>query len=180
MALVAQSLPSMVPFVPGTWTESVGGVYTYPVPAGMAPGRSVDVILLGAGCGGGSVYGGLAGSYSVTTLVCGTDFPIGATGFGVVVGAGAPYGDTLPGGDSTLAYHNLVGTLITLGVGTGGPGLNEYTADGLGPGDEIFNTITYPGGGTVTAYTTYGSAPGGAGAAPGGGSADGAVWCRAY
>lgn len=168
------------------------GSHTYPIPAWMIAGDCLDVVLLGGGGGGassnfGNAPGGDAGSWQTKTLVCGTDFPVGATTISVTVGAGGTHPGALQlagnaGGNSSVTWTDPAAAphTTTATGGAGGPaGSFSAATTGEGAGRQTFQGKTYFGGGSTSAAN--GLAPGGGGAGAqayqlGYNGAPGAVW----
>ncbi len=162
--------------------------------------RYLDLALVGAGGGASSGtfyllggFPGSAGTWATVTLERGVHIPWTTTVLTFVVGAGGAKGSG--GFSGTAGGAGAATTVIGAGWaglsaagGAGGPqhptGINAN--DGPGPGNRIYNGVTYPGGGTQTSDGGTGNAPGGAGAGganfggPGGVGGAGGAWCRAY
>lgn len=169
---------------------NVAGTYTYPIPSWLKWGDKIDVIPLGAGAGGqASLFyavgnGGNPGQWGPQTLVYGVDIPITTTTLTVVVGAGGTAGTSAGQIGGNGGASSVSGTGVTTITAPGGTGQSGGNTAGPGPGNQVFNGITYTGGSTV-GTGTHGSGPGGAGG--GGGAygsgaagADGSVWLDAY
>lgn len=172
------------------------GTYTYTLPNWLKYGDKIDVALLGGGGGGqGSAFylvgtGGDGGGWSLQTLTYGVDIPTTTTTLTVTVGAGGTAGTASAqvggvGGNTTVTGTGVVTVSPGMGGKGGGTGANPGgTTTGLSPGNQTFNTVTYTGGGTVSAGVT-GAAPGGGGGGggpygPGAAGGVGSAWLTAY
>lgn len=164
-------------------TFSTAGSYTYTIPEDC---DCIDVILLGGGEAGtgitwGNGSGGKAGSWVTVTLVRGVDIPWSTTSITGVVGAGG----TGNGGDGTPSTAVISGgSTYTAAGGSGNMGLT--VPGGQGAGTQVFNGMSYVGGGGQGSLGNTGNAPGGGGAgggfgtSVGGNGAVGCVWFYAY
>jgi hypothetical protein len=184
------TLPQLTPF-------TTSGIYTFP--AGC---NRIDVVLLGASGGGAAPgsfytlegYPGVPGSWTTQTLVLGVDIPLTTTTIAVTIGTGGAHGS----GSSLTGVAGSAGTATTAtatgmtslsaagGAGGGTSGTGTVSYQGPGPGSEVFNGETYPGGATQSTAGGAGNAPGGAGAGgtafggAGGVGARGEAWFYAY
>lgn len=176
---------------PSTSVYTIAGVHTYTIPTWMKWGDNIDIIALGAGGGGenSSFYltgqGGNPGNWTTRTVVYGVDIPTSTTTLAVDVGAGGSGGSGLFGPGHTGGDSTVTGTGLTTVTGAGGGGgISGPHAGGPGPGNQVFHTVTYTGGGAAGA-SDDGHSPGGAGGGggpydSGGAGAPGAVWLVAY
>lgn len=175
---------------PLTTNYNVAGTYTYTIPSWMKWGDKIDVVGVSAGAGGqaSAFYlvgnGGNPGVWVTQTLIYGVDIPLTTTTLTIVLGPGGGAGSAAgqigaDGGDFTLT-----GTGVPTISAPGGTGKTGGNTAGPGPGNQVYNGITYPGGATVGTGAP-GAAPGGAGGgggAYGGGGhgADAGGWVVAY
>lgn len=177
---------------PTTVAYNTTGAHTYTIPDWLKYGDNIDTLVLGGGGGGqasqfsATGQGGNPGTWFVQTLVYGVDIPIGTTTLTVNVGSGGAggVGAGNVGADGTASTVTGTG-LVTLTAAGGKGGAGGTNAVGHGPGNQVLNTVTYPGGADQVTASAPGNAPGGGGGggAPfsdGAAGAVGAVWLAAY
>ena len=171
---------------PTTTAFSTAGAYSYTIPWWC---NKVDVILLGAGQGGGGSsglvtgLGGNCGTWVTKTLVRGVDIPWTTTTITGTVPAAGAGGAGGGGAAPSAAAATASATGMTSLSAAGGAGGWTGNWNGLGPGNTTFNGQTYTGG--ATSANSAGNAPGGGGTGGtfnGGGfpGSRGRVWFYAY
>jgi hypothetical protein len=166
---------------------STPGTFTYPIPYWCT---SIDLVLLGAGGGGGyggtNDVGGSGGAWKTATLQRGPDIPLAATTISVTVsqgGAGgtlsAPQGS--PGGDTTATWGTSSGPTTSTASGGDARGSSSGpSGDSPSPSSESIGDASLNGGVAQSTAGADGNPPGGGGAGgaglkPGGAGADGAA-----
>ncbi|MDB5183988.1 MAG: hypothetical protein JWO07_669 [Candidatus Saccharibacteria bacterium] len=178
------------------FNQAGSNTYTVPTEANF-----LDVIVVGGGGGGAAPgsfytlqgYPGTPGTWATVTLTIGTNIPRSSTSMTVVVGSGGAKGSgASPTG--VVGTTGLASTVSATGMttlsGSGGAGgiingTGTSAFQGLGPGNQVFNSVTYAGGATQSTQGGAGNVVGGAGAGgasfggAGGDGARGQVWIRA-
>jgi hypothetical protein len=187
-----------IPRSPSTTLYNTAGTRSLPVPSWA---NTVQVIAVGAGGGGKggtSTFGvegegGDNGAWVTGTWTRGTHFAAASSPSISIVTVNGGGGGSGAGGNGAAASSSTVTLPATSGHGsavltaTGGTGGNNWTSgsatNGQSPGNQVYDSITYVGGGTQSSNGGGGASPGGGGAGggyiqAGGDGAPAAVWIR--
>ncbi|QFG12530.1 hypothetical protein PBI_TOAKA_30 [Mycobacterium phage Toaka] len=167
----------VIPQDPNTTIYSTVGTHTFTVPSWMLPGDKIQLVGVGGGHNAPLAFSGKAGKWGVAQVVVGTGGITAGSTFTVTVGHGGERNTAeREGGDSSVTFGGSPLMVATRGQ-------EPNVGVGEGAGDQIYDGITYYGGGTQIITAADGNAPGGGGCGGpygffGGGGARGQVWIR--
>ncbi|QGH80590.1 minor tail protein [Mycobacterium phage Rahalelujah] len=167
----------VIPQDPNTTTYDTVGTHTFTVPEWMLPGDKIQLIGVGGGHNAPLAFSGKAGQWAVAQVVVGTGGITAGSTLTVTVGAGGARNTAeREGTDSTVTFGGSPLLVATRGQ-------EPNVGIGAGPGDQVYDGITYYGGAAQIITAADGNAPGGGGCGGpygffGGGGARGQVWIR--